>query len=311
MGVTVMFRRFFLLALLLLLPGAPALAQLADQGRVEQITDFPSRYVDPHNVSVWLPAGYDPDGGPYAVIYMQDGQNLFDANKSYGGHVWGIDKVLTELIGAERVRRTIVVGIWNTPKRLREYMPAKVFDRLPAGYRARVAALYSGEPLSDAYLKFMVHELKPAIDRRYRTSRKARDTIAMGSSMGGLISLYALSEYPGVFGGAGCLSSHWPLILPKDDEQMPSADIDAISGAFEGYIRTRLPRPGAHRIWFDHGDQTLDRLYAPFQQRIDRAVAARGWVLGRDYQSKSFPGAAHNEQSWHARLDQPLVFLLK
>lgn len=306
-----MFQRFLLLALLMLLPLVPAVAQTADKGRVEQISDFPSRYVDARNVSVWLPAGYDPDGPPYAVIYMQDGQNLFDANKAYGGHAWEIDTVLARLIGAERVRRTIVVGIWNTPKRLREYMPAKVFDRLPTATAAQVAALYSGEPLSDAYLKFMVRELKPAIDRRYRTSRKARDTIAMGSSMGGLISLYALSEYPGVFGAAGCLSSHWPLVLPKDDEEMTRADIDAISGAFEGYVRARLPRPGAHRIWFDHGDQTLDRLYAPFQQRIDRVVAARGWVRGRDYQSKAFPGAAHNEQSWHARLDQPLVFLLK
>jgi pimeloyl-ACP methyl ester carboxylesterase len=301
-----------ILAFILLLASVavPAAAQVGKHGRLEQFRDFPSRHVDPRNISVWLPADYDPDGKPYAVIYMQDGQNLFDPGKSYGGTPWGVDEVLTQLIGAGRVRRTIVVGIWNTPKRLREYMPARVFERLPGDYRTRVAALYSGPPVSDAYLNFMVRELKPFIDRRYRTSHKPRDTLAMGSSMGGLISLYAMTQYPQVFGGAACLSSHWPLFLPSGDAPMPGADIDAIAGAFEGYIRARLPRRGTHRLWFDHGDRTLDRFYAPFQQRVDRVVEGRGWVRGRDFQSRFFPGAAHDERSWHNRLDQPLLFML-
>lgn len=300
------------LAFILLLAAlvVPAAAQTREHGRLEQFRDFPSRHVDPRNISVWLPADYDPNGAPYAVIYMQDGQNLFDPAKSYGGTAWGVDAVLTQLLGTERIRRTIVVGIWNTPRRLREYMPARVFERLPGDYRTRLAALYSGTPVSDAYLRFMVHEVKPFIDRRYRTSRKASDTLAMGSSMGGLISLYAMTQYPQVFGGAACLSSHWPLFLPSGDAPMPHADIDAVARAFEGYLRERLPRRGTHRLWFDHGDRTLDRFYAPFQQRVDRVVESRGWIRGRDFESRFFPGAAHDERAWRSRLDQPLLFLL-
>lgn len=289
---------------------APAALQAREHGRLEQFHDFPSRHVDPRNISVWLPADYDPNGAPYAVIYMQDGQNLFDPANAYGGTAWGVDVVLARLLGAGRIRRAIVVGIWNTPKRLREYMPAQVFVRLPVDDRTRLAALYSGTPDSDAYLRFIVHEVKPFIDRRYRTSRKARDTLAMGSSMGGLISLYAMTRYPQVFGGAACLSSHWPLFLPSGDAPMPDADMDAVARAFEGYLRARLPMPGTHRLWFDHGDRTLDRFYAPFQQRIDRAVESLGWVRGRDFESRFFPGAAHDERSWHDRLDQPLLFML-
>jgi hypothetical protein len=299
------------LAALLTLVCSPALAQSsADPGRLEQFTDFPSRYVDARNVMVWLPADYDPAGAPYAVLYMHDGQNLFRDRGAYGGHEWGVDETLTRLMAEGKARRTIVVGIWNTPKRLREYMPAKVFARLPDDQRERVEALYQGTPLSDAYLRFIVTELKPYIDARYNVARGPESTAIMGSSMGGLISLYALAEYPDVFGAAGCLSSHWALFLPPDGEMLPQSDVEAIGAAFAGYIRDALPAPGTHRLWFDHGDQTLDRLYAPLQEQVDAAVAARGWVRGRDWMSKVFPGAAHNEQSWRARLDQPLAFLL-
>ena len=83
-----------------------------------------------------------------------------------------------------------------------------------------------------------------------------------------------------------------------------------MAGAFEGYLRTALPRPGTHRIWFDHGSETLDRHYAAYQARIDRLVAARGWRKGRDYESRHFPGAPHNEDAWRERVHLPLLFLL-
>src|SRR3546814_11355572 len=112
-----------------------------------------------------------------------------------------------------------------------------------------------------------------------------------------------------VFGAAGCLSSHWALFLPPDGELLPQPDVGAIGAAFAGYIHDTLPPAGTHRLWFDHGDQTLDRLYAPLQEQVDRAVAERGWVRGRDWQSQVFPGAAHNEQSSRARPDPPPPFL--
>jgi pimeloyl-ACP methyl ester carboxylesterase len=299
-----------ILALLLLL--APSLAAAAPwgPGRLDHYRNFPSVHAETRNVSVWLPPGYDPKGKPYAVLYMHDGQNLFDARTGYGNKEWGLDEAAAKVMAEGGMRRAIVVGIWNTPKRLRDYVPAKAFDRLPPRYLDRVRGLYGGTPLSDGYLKFIVRELKPFIDRSYNVSRARADTAIMGSSMGGLISLYALTEYPEVFGAAGCVSTHWPMLIPKEGEELSDADVDAVTTAFESYLKAALPRPGRHRIWFDHGTETLDRHYGASQKRIDRLMRAQGWREGRDWISRNFPGAAHNEDAWRARVHLPLAFLL-
>jgi pimeloyl-ACP methyl ester carboxylesterase len=299
-----------LLALLLLLAPAAATAGSWGPGELVQYRNFPSRHVDPRNVTVWLPADYDPRGAPYAVLYMHDGQNVFDRKTSAYDKEWGVDEAVTKLVAERRMRPTIVVGIWNTPKRLREYVPAKAFDRLPHSYTERVEALYGGTPLSDAYLRFLVEELKPYIDSHFNVLRDRRNTAIMGSSMGGLISLYAISEYPRIFGAAGMVSTHWPLLLPPEGQELSDADVDAVATAFEGYLRQSLPRPGRHLLYFDHGSETLDRHYAVYQARIDRLVAARGWTQGVNWISRNFPGAAHEENSWRARVDVPLQFLL-
>lgn len=300
----------WVIALLLCFLSAGAQAAAWGPGRLDQYRNFPSAHVDARNVSVWLPPDYDPNGAPYAVLYMHDGQNLFDQATGYGNKEWGIDEAAAELIGEGAMKRTIVVGIWNTPKRLREYVPAKAFDRLPAQYMERVRGLYGGTPLSDEYLKFVVRELKPFIDRSYNVSKRREDTAIMGSSMGGLISLYALAEYPQTFGAAGMVSTHWPLLLPPEGEELSETDVDAVATAFESYLAAALPRPGRHRLYFDHGSETLDRHYAAYQARIDRLVERRGWKRDGNWISRNFPGAAHNEDAWKARVDIPLRFLL-
>lgn len=299
-----------LLALILLLMPALAHAATHGPGRLEHFRNYSSHFANPRDVTVWLPPDYDPDGPPYAVLYMHDGQNLFDPASSYTKIDWGVDEAATRLMGEGAMARTIVVGIWNTPKRLREYVPAKAFDRLPERYVERVRGLYGGTPLSDGYLKFIVQELKPFIDGRYNVHRDRSNTAIMGSSMGALVSLYALTEYPEVFGAAGMVSTHWPLLLPAEGEKLSDEDLDAVATAFEGYLKTTLPRPGRHRLYFDHGNETLDAHYAVYQDRIDRLVAGRGWTHGEDWISRNFPGAAHNEKSWRARVDVPLRFLL-
>lgn len=298
------------LMMLTVLPGQSPAQTPGVTGRLIHYRNFPSRHAAPRDVTVWLPADYDPDGEPYSVLYMHDGQNLFDPATGYGGKEWGIDEAVARLAAEGTIRPTIVVGIWNTPARLREYVPARAFDRLPARYMDRVRGLYGGDPLSDGYLRFIVTELKPFIDRSYHSARTRERTAIMGSSMGGLISLYAIAEYPGIFGGAGMVSTHWPLLLPPEGESLTDADRDAVAGAFEAYLGAALPRPGRHRLYFDHGSETLDRHYAAYQRRIDALVASRGWTRDRDWISRNFPGAAHNEDSWRARVDIPLRFLL-
>ena len=151
-------------------------------GTLVQHPDFPSQWVAARNITVWLPPGYAAGHRRYPVIYMHDGQNLFDPATSYGGKTWGVAETLMAMH-----RNAIVVGIWNTKLRGPEYFPQKVFDLLPTDQQANGVAMHGGTPISDAYLKFIVTELKPWIDKTYRTRTRRADTSMMGSSMGGLI----------------------------------------------------------------------------------------------------------------------------
>ena len=242
---------------------------------------------------------------------MHDGQNLFDKATAGYGMEWEVDEHLDRLIRAKQVRPTIVVGIWNTPKRLQEYVPAKAFAHLPPTYMDRVRGLYGGDPLSDGYLKFIVRELKPRIDRQFRVKTDRSNTVIMGSSMGALISLYAIDEYPKVFGGAGMMSTHWPLFLPVEGQkEISDAEYEAVSSAFDRYLAPALPSPATHKLYFDHGTETLDAIYARYQKRVDAVVARRGYRQGRNWISRNFPGQKHNEISWASRVDVPLRFLL-
>ncbi len=295
--------------LIALLAPVPAAAKVS-AGKLDDLGIVQSRFADPRKVTVWLPSSYRPGGPRHAVLYMHDGQNLFDPETGYGGMEWKIDETLDRLIRANQVRPTIVVAIWNTPKRLREYVPSKAFAHLPPAYMDRVRGLYGGDPLSDGYLKFIVRELKPRIDAKYNVRTGRADTAIMGSSMGGLVSLYAINEYPHVFGGAGMVSTHWPLMIPAEGKSLGDADYETVSSAFERYLAPALPSSSSHRLYFDHGSETLDAIYARYQQRIDRVVARRRYRPGVNWISRNFPGQAHNELSWASRVEIPLRFLL-
>jgi enterochelin esterase-like enzyme len=298
-----------LLMALLVLVATPAAAEVS-AGRLVDLGVVQSKFTDPRRVQLWLPSGYQPNGRKYAVLYMHDGQNLFDKKSAGYGMEWEIDEHLDALIQAGKVRPTIVVGIWNTPKRLQEYVPSKAFDGLPADYRDKVRALYGGDPLSDGYLKFIVRELRPMIDRRFNVKTDRANTVIMGSSMGALVSLYAIDEYPEVFGGAGMMSTHWPLFMTPDGKSVGDAEYEAVSSAFERYLTPALPDPRTHRLYFDHGSETLDAVYKRYQDRVDAVVQRSGYVQGVNWLTRSFPGQKHNEVSWASRVDVPLQFLL-
>jgi hypothetical protein len=223
---------------------------------------------------------------------------------------WEIDEHLSKLIADKKVRPTIVVGIWNTPKRLQEYVPSKAFTSLPPEYRDKVRALYGGDPLSDGYLKFIVRELRPLIDRRFNVKTDRANTAIMGSSMGSLISLYAIDEYPQIFGLAGMMSTHWPLFMTPEGKSVDQKEFEVVSSAFERYLRPALPDPRTHKLYFDHGTETLDAIYKEYQDRVDAVVAKRGYQRGVNWLTRNYPGQKHNEISWASRVDAPLTFLL-
>ena len=290
---------------------APARADAPTEGRLDEHPAFPSAHVQPRDVTVWLPPGYDADpSARWPVLYMHDGQNLFDGSRAAYGNEWGVDEHVARLGASGQIRTPIVVGVNNTPLRLREYIPASLIAALPDDMRADVQAIYGGEPLSDGYVRFLAEELKPFVDASYRTLPGRDDTVVMGSSMGGLISMYALMKRPDLFGAAGCVSTHWPIRIEQlTDPAALAAWRDRLTAAWTGVVRDGLPPPGRHRLYFDRGDETLDAFYAEFQSRIDRTIRDAGWGPDR-FRSLVFPGAEHNEKSWNARLDVPLIFLL-
>lgn len=260
------------------------------------LVDYPtveSRHVDARRVQVWLPETYE-EVGPLPVLYMQDGQNLFEPEHSFAGVTWGVGEAVDQLYRQAGLGPVIVVGIWNTPRRIPEYMPERPLrEWADPRLLQRFEKTYGGAPVSDGYLRFLVEELKPRIDREYRTLKGPETSWLMGSSMGGLISLYGLCEYPEVFSAACCLSSSWTIggrVLLR-------------------YLERNLPDPGGHRLYFDYGVEAQIARYEALQHAVNRLVRRKGYRRDENWMTKRFPGAAHDEAAWKARVDVPLRFL--
>jgi len=241
---------------------------------------------------------------------MHDGQMLFDTTNNWNKQEWGVDETIGKLLKENKIRDCIVVGIWNTQFRHPEYFPQKAqeyltecqINDLMQSTRTEGAPSLLGEgPISDDYLQFLVRELKPFIDKTYPTLSTPENTFIAGSSMGGLISMYAICEYPDVFGGAACLSTHWPGIFYVENNPAP--------GAFLEYLNDHLPSPENHKFYFDFGTETLDSLYEPFQLQADEIMKNKGYTT-INWLTKKFPGENHSEKAWKKRLEIPIVFLL-
>ena len=255
--------RLTLLAALpgLVLAGRAFASAAEDRGRIIEHGDIASRHFAGRKVQVWLPPGYDASRRRHRVLYMQDGQNLFAPANPYNHGPWDVDGHLRRLAAAGHAPNTLVVGVANGElNRGREYEPPIVAERLGPEFLPDSSADGEHGPLADAYLEFLVRELKPFIDRTYRTRPGREHSLLMGSSKGGLISLYALCRYPQVFGAAACLSTHWivttnaALLQPE-----PSPRLAEAAGAWLDWLGQNLPKAGRHRLYFDHGSLGLDR----------------------------------------------------
>lgn len=279
-------------------------------GKVDRYSPFESTHLPGRTVDVWLPNDYNPEER-YAVLYMHDGQMLFDPETTWNKQCWEADRTLQRLMDSGSIRQTIIVALWNSSgTRHSDYFPERpwgmldpeVRDSIYTSRRQDSSRIFNIPVRSDDYLIFIVEDVKPYIDNHYSTLPDRDNTLIMGSSMGGLISIYALCEYQDVFGGAGCLSTHWTGIYTAEKNPIPAT--------FAEYLDENLPAPGKHRIYFDHGDQTLDSLYAPFQLAVDSVMAKKGYDLS-NWMTRRYPGTNHSEKAWAERLEIPVNFLLK
>jgi enterochelin esterase-like enzyme len=274
----------------------------ASCGEIVHWEKVQSRFVEARNVDIWLPPGYDSTLR-YPVLYMNDGQMLFDTNITWNKREWGVDEVLCRLIHEGAVRPCIVVGVWsNGPLRPSEYFPQKAVRHLKSKGKELLATRTNHLYLSDNYLQFLAYELKPKVDSQFATLREPAHTFVAGSSTGGLNALYAICERPDVFGAAACLSTHWPAVFSNENNPIPKA--------VRKYLKKHLPRPQNHRIYFDHGTDNLDALYGIWQKKVDRLMRRKCFKKGKNWESLVFEGESHTEIAWNKRLHVPLQFLL-
>ncbi|MBU2650398.1 MAG: alpha/beta hydrolase [Bacteroidetes bacterium] len=292
------------MAIVLMLLAGCQMQQNDETGKLDKYPVFPSDYVPARNLEVWLPSDYDPEKPEgYAVLYMHDGQNLFDTATANIGEEWGVDETMSRLLREGKIRDCIVVGMWCTPDRMLEYTPAKPYNlmiekRLQTGREEEDSV---EQPGGDDYLRFIVEEVKPFIDSVYNADPGKESTFIAGSSMGGLISLYALMEYPDVFSGAACLSTHWPLRIQENSPDFVRAYVQ--------YLDERLSVDNGQKIYFDYGTETLDSWYEPYQMIIDSLMRSKGFGES-NWKTLKFEGGVHNEVAWRERFDIPVVFLL-
>ncbi len=278
-------------------------AKLAS-GQLLRVEDFPSEYIKPRPVDIWLPEDYSEDK-KYSVLYMHDGQMLFDSTTTWNKQEWKVDEWASTLMSNGKTKDFIVVGVYNIADiRWQDLFPQKSFDYISEEAKSELKNIAGSKDFKlngDNYLKFLVEELKPVIDSKYSVYKDKEHTFVMGSSMGGLMSMYAISEYPQVFGGAACISTH--RIGGAVDSDIPYSD------AIFKYMEANLPQAGQCKLYFDYGNKTLDEHYPQYAPRVDDILKQKGYTED-NAKNLFFEGTDHSENSWNARLDQPLTFLL-
>jgi enterochelin esterase-like enzyme len=263
------------------------------EGQLVYWADVPSAFLGPtRHIEVWLPPGYDDEASTrYPVLYMHDGQNLFDPRIANTGIDWGVDEAVVQLVEDGVIPPIIVVGAWSTAERGPEYSP------------------WHGAP---NYARFLIEELIPRVDAEFRTVTGPENTAVMGSSMGGLLSFYLVRNHPDVFGVCGCISTHFPLSEAAAARYFPSMSDSETPDETPYVIRdieSGMTVPSDARYWFDYGTEGLDADYGPTHDAVRAWLLEQGLVEGEDFVVREYSGTDHNETSWRARLREPLTFL--
>jgi predicted alpha/beta superfamily hydrolase len=249
-------------------------------GQLRKHEHFRSRFLrNQRDLIVYVPPGYyEQPQRQFSVLYLHDGQNLFDGATSFiPGMDWHVGQTADYCIHNGKVEPLIIVGMYNTKARIREYTPTQV-PKLGGGR-------------ADRYAKFLIEEVKPFIEREYRTLSGPQHTGIGGSSLGGLVSLYLGLKHSQIFGKIAALSpSVWwnQRVIHRFAEAAPVE-----------------PRP---RIWLDIGTREGPRIVDDVERFRD-VLLGKGWQLERDLHYERVEGAEHNEAAWAARVGPFLQFL--
>jgi predicted alpha/beta superfamily hydrolase len=255
-------------------------------GNIRRHRAFPSKILgNRRDILVYLPRGYRRlSRRRYPVLYLQDGQNVFDAATSFAGVEWGVDETAERLIKENLIEPLIVVAIANMgEQRIHEYAPT------PGVIDARAKRKRRSKGLARKYARFLIDELKPYIDRKYRTNPDAEFTGLGGSSLGGLVTLAIGILYPQAFRRLMVMS---PSIWWDDFAIYRLVDS----------IEQKPPL----KIWLDTG--TAEPGWEQARELLNRLIE-KGWKFQKDLQYMEVQGADHSEAAWAARVEPALRFL--
>jgi enterochelin esterase-like enzyme len=230
--------------------------------------------ISDRDIVVWLPPEYKKEKSKkYSVLYMQDGQNIFDPATSSFGVDWQIDETCDSLVKAKAIDPLIVVGIYNTRERMSEYTPGKAGSN---------------------YMNFVVNIVKPLIDKSYRTLPDRKHTFVGGSSAGGTISFMLAWNYPELFSKAFCLS---PAFM------IQNIDLVKVVSDYKGKKKKLV-------FYIDNGSKGLEERLQPGVDEMIKTLEQKGYKKNKDYFYISAPDAEHNEAAWAKRMPEALKSLL-
>ena len=248
---------------------------------------------DNHRVDVWVPPTINPKT---PILFMHDGYNLFDELDSFTGKTWEVIPAIRDEVRGEK---PLVVGVWglSDETRIRELSPQEIMERHPEFWDAQPDEYKTTgtESFGDAYVSLIADAILPFVVERFELEHDLQRTAVMGSSMGGLISLYAMSKRPELFGTAICFSTHWLLGQSTMVNQLTSM----------------LPTDGIHRIWTDSGTKELDEHYPPLHLMAAEVMRSKGYTEPELLVANIYPYTGHHESYWSRRVADALNWWLK
>ncbi|MFM1789444.1 MAG: hypothetical protein RLZZ12_793 [Actinomycetota bacterium] len=268
---------------------------------MEQIKRFQVRglpgWVRRVNFSGRIVDYWAPDGGSNHVLIAHDGQNIFDRKTATFIYTWKLAQTSLRVARELKVNPPVVIGVFHSTSKIdpngraKDLCPEDPFqDGMKPTYKSEIRVV---ELRGNAYLNQIFEEIVPQIERSSLSKFVPEQSAMIGSSMGGLATLYSAIKFPEKFRTALALSTHWPLA----GDQL----VD--------WMIPKLPKDSGFKVWMSRGTKGLDASYPPFQNRADQLMRDHGWS-GTNFKSKVFHRSTHNERSWASYLDEPIRFWL-
>ena len=248
---------------------------------------------DDHRVDIWVPQSLNPKT---PVLLMHDGRNIFDEKESFTGKTW---EVLTALRDEVRAELPLVIAVYglSDATRIRELSPQsfceahpELWDSIPDEYKTT-----GTESFGDAYVSLISDAILPFALERYGIQHAPDRTAVMGSSMGGLISMYTVANRPQLFGTAICFSTHWPF-----GKELLVTELIGM-----------LPSGNSHRVWTDTGTIELDQYYPPFHEQAKQLLEQKGYQAPDGLVANVYPYTGHHESYWARRVADALNWWLR